>query len=468
MKKWLAIGLLSLWLVWHVATPIKFTGADLGRYIKNGELLFQGNWDILYKNFYTYTHPNYPFINHHWFFGVICFVIWHVFDFVGLSLAYVALILLTFWLFFKEAKHLSSFSVACVFGLLAFPLIACRSEIRPEGVSMFFCALFLWLANLYQLKRLKAIHLNIWLSLIQIIWVNTHIFFGLGPVLIATFWLQAKINLNKEEAHDLKGTIGLLLGACLINPSGVSGALAPFNALKGLGVSISEDQNVFFMLQRFHDLLYPYFLITLPILIFPWVVLVKKDGIKKHLSFLILIFLFSLAAIEKIRFITPYGYFFIPLSCYAWEQLMQKWSASLKEKVLCSFLLLGILASVLINFDSNKNPYFGLAPGVNNAAEFYKRSGLTGTIFNNYDIGGYLIFYLSPQHKFFINNEVDAFPTSFFTNIYIPMQINENVWKKLESKYRFNVIFFARHEQTDWWGHLFITRRLEDASWCPV
>ena len=35
----------------------------------------------------------------------------------------------------------------------------------------------------------------------------------------------------------------------------------------------------------------------------------------------------------------------------------------------------------------------------NDAAEFFKREKISGVIFNNADIGGYLIFHLSPQHK---------------------------------------------------------------------
>jgi len=38
----------------------------LGRHIKNGELVLNGDFGILKSNFYSYTEPDFPVINHHW------------------------------------------------------------------------------------------------------------------------------------------------------------------------------------------------------------------------------------------------------------------------------------------------------------------------------------------------------------------------------------------------------------------
>ena len=44
------IILILLWLGWQLAIPVDFLRSDLGRHIKNGELIAQGHWDVLYKN----------------------------------------------------------------------------------------------------------------------------------------------------------------------------------------------------------------------------------------------------------------------------------------------------------------------------------------------------------------------------------------------------------------------------------
>ena len=99
MKPWAIIVLILFWLGWHLALPIDLVRSDLGRHIKNGELIVHGTWDVLYKNYYSYTYPQYPFINHHWLFGVFCYAVWHYFGFTGLSLIYLGLELFTFYVF---------------------------------------------------------------------------------------------------------------------------------------------------------------------------------------------------------------------------------------------------------------------------------------------------------------------------------------------------------------------------------
>jgi len=108
----------------------------------------------------------------------------------------------------------------------------------------------------------------------------------------------------------------------------------------------------------------------------------------------------------------------------------------------------------------------GLLPKINAAADFYKTNKIQGPIFNNYDIGGYLIFHLYPE-KIFVDNRPEAYPTSFFQDVYIPMQENNDIWKEAENKYNFNVIFFYLNDITPW-AQKFLISRIDDPEWSPV
>ena len=56
--------------------PIDLPNADdMARHIKNGQLILQGHWDILFKNVYSFTLPDQAFVNHHWFSGVIFYLL---------------------------------------------------------------------------------------------------------------------------------------------------------------------------------------------------------------------------------------------------------------------------------------------------------------------------------------------------------------------------------------------------------
>ncbi len=466
--KRLVVAVLLLWLGWHLAVPINLTVADVGRHIKNGELILNGTRDVLYKNFYSYSWGDYPFINHHWLFGVFCFIFWCLADFSGLSLVYILIQLAAFGFFLHRASRFSSFWIACVFGLLSFPLLTYRLEIRPEGISMLLCGLFWWLLSAYRYGQLKSSHLKIWICLLQIVWVNTHVFFIMGPVLALLSWGQARIEGQKEQAEIFKKTLWLVLVSCLVNPSGLWGALVPLNIFKGFGYTLAENQSVFFMYKRFpQDTTYLYFLIALGIMIVPWIALLKREGVKKHVSMLILMIFLSAYAMKVVRLITPFGFFWIVFSSYGWGQWMQSWPAPLKNKLITLGLVAGLLVSATVRFNWHSRPYLGLMPGANGSAEFFKTAGLQGRVFNNYDIGGYLIFHFVPQQKFFVDNRQEAFPQKFFREVYIPMQQDNAVWQKTDAQYGFNVIFFDRHDLTPW-GQEFLIHRISDPLWAPV
>ncbi len=108
-----------------------------------------------------------------------------------------------------------------------------------------------------------------------------------------------------------------------------------------------------------------------------------------------------------------------------------------------------------------------MMPGVNGSAEFFKKNNMEGPIFNNYDIGGYLIYHLFPKERVFVDNRPEAYPSSFFKDIYVPMQEDEAVWKKMDQRYQFNAIYFYRHDMTPW-AQPFLIRRIQDPGWAPV
>src|SRR5437773_2111345 len=139
LRRGLPVALLFCLAVLHFAERTNFAIADLGRHLKNGEL-FATEGRILAVNGYSYTHPDYPAICHHWLSGYVFYRLWQVGDFFGLSLIYTGLLLATFAIFFIAALRLSSVSWALLGAVLLLPLTACRTAIRPEGLSMLFLA----------------------------------------------------------------------------------------------------------------------------------------------------------------------------------------------------------------------------------------------------------------------------------------------------------------------------------------
>lgn len=92
---------------------------------------------------------------------------------------------------------------------------------------------------------------------------------------------------------------------------------------------------------------------------------------------------------------------------------------------------------------------------------------MKGPIFNNFDIGSYLIFRLYPKEKVFIDGRPEAYPSSFFQTVYIPMQQHEKFFNDQDDTYHFNTIIFSHTDQTPW-AKEFLSRIVRNKNWQAV
>ena len=468
--------LLLAWYGFFLLHKVDLTTADLGRHIKNGEMVLKGDFGILGSNFYSYTEPNFPVVNHHWGSGVIFYLIWKIFGFKGLSFFYLLISLIIFYLFFRLAEKESNFNIPLIVSLLVIPLIAQRTEIRPEIFSYLFIALFIWILWHWQKGKLD----NKWLfvlPVLELIWVNTHIYFVFGFGLVGLFWLNRtlKIYFTKNKIMGMPFKIlGLTVLATLINPFTWKGLIYPFNIFRNYGYRIVENQSVWF-LERLGIINNPnlaLFKIVFIILVLSFVLVLIRN--RKSFSFIYfcLAVFFSALGWFAIRNFTIFGFFALLIISFNFNKVLKIKMKSLNAKLAFAFVSLAIL---LISFTiySQKLPLnkyifgLGIISGNNQSIEFFKDKNIQGPIFNNYDIGGYLIFHLYPQEKVFTDNRPEAYSISFFEDIYIPAQQNDSVWQEQMEKYDFNSIFFMHRDYTPW-GQKFLIERVKDLNWVPV
>jgi len=424
-------------------------------------MVLSGQCEVLYKNFYSFTYPHYSFINHHWLFGVISYIVYRMSTFTGLSVFYILLLILAFLLAFDSARRFSNFNFAIFLSVAGFLLLVSRAEIRPEGFSVFFVALDFYLLQRYLQRSISGRVLFIVIPVVQVLWVNTHIFFFMGPVLIGLFLWQARL---AQEGQQCCGLLGRLLVVTLlvnfINPSGLWGMLTPLNGFKKFGYDLAENQSVSFMIQRFPDnITYKYYLVVAMGLMAGMFLAWRREKLKA-MPMLVLSFFITIAAFKAVRLIMPFGFLFIPLAAYFWGPYIRKTVGHV-------FCVIAAVAGILWVAGMPVHPQIGLMPNVNASADFFKQSGLKGPLFSNYDIGGYLIYHLAGREKVFVDNRQEAFPSDFFRKVYIPMQEDPAVWRQAQDKYGFNAIYFYRHDITPW-GQSFLIERIQDPQWAPV
>src|SRR3989344_4265585 len=266
-------------------------GQDIGRHLKAGEIIWQTK-EVPQNNLFSFTEPDFAFVNHHWLSEVIFFGIFSFTDFTGLILVKTFFILLAFGLLFSIARKHAKFWPLVISFLLSISIFIQRTEVRPEVFSFAILSFFLWVLFKEKYKRpeagpekgrtlgLKKGSTLMWfLPLAQLFWVNLHIYFFIGPFLILAFLLdrlaaprfdlfedpRSNLNRSKSAIHPLENSratsrgsrVGrmadlliiflLTLAATLINPAGLHGALLPFNILKEYGYSIVENQTLSFL-----------------------------------------------------------------------------------------------------------------------------------------------------------------------------------------------------------------------------
>lgn len=471
--KWALLTFLLAFIGLFFAEKICLVTADLGRHIKNGEIFLKQGFPVS-TNFYSYTEPDFPVVNHHWGAGLIFFFLWRNFGFEGLSAFHVIIYLATFLFFFKMAERLSNFNYAFFFSILSIPLFTSRTEIRPEGFSLLFIGLYYYLLYLFREDKISFKGMFILLPL-QLLWVNLHLFFIMGPFLIGVFWLESLINGKYKgliRQYSILGIVTLL--ACFVNPTGLNGFLEPFMILREYGYMLAENQSVIFMQRRFPDNpLYYHFEAVFLLTIASYILIFLKRRKEFIPQFLMMLF-FIAVSWRMIRGIPIFGFFFIPIASANFFEILKDCPNKSKNRIQNPAIIIPLITILLFFYLAAlyQSPFkrlkgFGLSPRVNLSAEFFKQNNIEGPIFNNYDIGGYLIFHLFPDCKVFVDNRPEAYSAAFFKWIYEPMQEEEEKWVKIDKKYNFNCIYFYRRDITPH-AQPFLIRRIEDPEWAPV
>jgi hypothetical protein len=403
LSAWTILAGISLLLLaaiaWlHLAAPINLITADLGRHIRNGEF-FLTNFKALTTNFYSYTYPDFFAPCHHWGIGVLFYALWKVGGFIGLSWAHTALLFMTFGLALWSARGRSFFGAVLLVGVLALPLLGYRTEIRPESVSTFFLVLEFVLLDAFFRRRLRGCWLWV-LPFIHIVWVNIHILFFCGLLLMGCFWLALLIENPRDPRVKFLGVIFLgSLGASLVNPFVLGGVFEPTKIMQGYGYKLAENQNVFFMMQRFPGrVIYGYFLSAFAataLLLVAWVW--QERDYRRALPHLLAVLIFGGMGVFMVRMIAMAGFIFIPAAVTSLGIVTHgvRWGRRLILMLAAGLIFLAaivpyfylsplrpfqattpeLLRHSLFAVLTRPQSWGGLAPEVERSAAFFKKCG---------------------------------------------------------------------------------------------
>jgi phosphoserine phosphatase len=90
---------------------------------------------------------------------------------------------------------------------------------------------------------------------------------------------------------------------------------------------------------------------------------------------------------------------------------------------------------------------FGVPEKSKSAANFFITNKLRGPIYNDYNTGSYFAYRFYPKEKVFVDGRPEAFPETFFHDVYLPMETDATAFAKALKTYQFKTIIISDSEQ---------------------
>ena len=414
--------------------------------------------------------------------------------------------------------EVDGFFFASLISIPAILLLSERVEVRPEIFSCLFIILAYIILGRYDSRRDGR---RLWLlAPLFVLWANIHIYFSIGLALVgfkaAADFIAGFLGRRRgleifsrrsrwadawERSRRMFMVLGVSALACLMNPNTWRGLIYPFDIFTNYGYDIAENKSIFFLEHLTVDGNYFLFKLMAALLAASWALylinLKKGKDWKETIrlffverSFDLFASLFvAVLAFAYSRNISLFGLFsLIVISANMapvlvglkqrnesrlgiWKRFFVPPFPRAHSIILSVLLVLVVATGIYIISDSHgawrlmQRPLgWGTYGNNDGSGAFFIDRGLRGPIFNNYDIGSALIFWLYGREKVFVDNRPEAYPASFFNEIYRPMEADAAKWKEYAEKYGIRTVYISHADGTPW-AQQFISRILKDKDW---
>lgn len=465
VPEWCALTLLAaipFLLSWHTLTSIY---QDIGRHLTIGERIWKTG-SVPRTNLFSYTVPDFPFINHHWLGEVLLYLGERAVGLRGLIAVKAVLAASAFTLAFAAAWRRTILIPSLAVGLIAVLVMAERTDVRPEMLSFLFIGWFLLV--LYR----KPDSNIIWtLPFVQMIWVNTHIYFFMGPFIYVSWLVGLMVrdgrNVFTRRRPWLLGAA--IAGATLMNPWFLQGALYPLNVFDNYGYSIVENKT-FFFLRAFGYPGFTFGAMMLGLFVYVVSLVLNRSRLRENIMGILLMAGVTILGLMMIRNLPLFGLVMLPATLQNLSQAPVRWP--MRGTVVASVMLLLFGVSIargqwFARLGAGSRSFGLTVPaGHQQAVDYFKSAGFKGPIFNNFDIGSYLIWRL-PEEQVFIDGRPEAYPAAFIQETYIAAQEQAAVWERVVEQYGLNAVIWNVHDITPW-SRAFLARLSTTPGWYRV
>ncbi len=446
-------------------------GLDYFFHIKTGEYIVTHK-DVPDKDIYSFTMQDKKWTNHEWLYQVIIYSLFEKWGIDGLFYLRLFIFSLAFFLLLLIALQIDWFvSFFLIFFGLKISFL--RFILRPDNFSFLFFIIFL---IPFILKKRKLLLL---LPFVQLLWVNIHGFFFLGPLVLLIYLLTGRIGearIDDAFYDTVKKVFLLSILACFLNPAPATTLIFPFRIL---GDILLGTQKVFY--QSINELKNPLKVLSLNSMYFRYVIVtglslfcLKKTNIfYTCLWFFMLIF--SLNSIRNFYFCVPISIALVVnrypfIKEFFLNKLIRERGFRLLKVALVVFIISicikigqglmvpsGQLGISYLDLESDspiqiKDRFLSydhrLYP--EKMRDFMKEQKLPDSMYNNFNLGAYLIFNFFPERKVFIDGRCEFYGPRFFKFYENIKEGDEFAFKEAIEKYKLEgfIISYLREKPT--------------------
>lgn len=438
---WYNILPIVLFPILFLLTIFKMIETDIWFHMKAGQMIMETG-RFVYKDIFSYSATGHVWLYHEWLFGVLAYNVYDLFGVSGLIIGKAVILAIAFTIIYKDMR-LREINPFLASFILTMAVLAARIRFteRPHIFQFLFVAAFIFILDLYRLKGKNRLYL---LPVLQLLWVNIHGSFILGPIIIGIYLISEAISGERRRVKIL--AIGLILTSAttILNPYGLK--LIHFSIGFGEGAflgAISEWRPT--TIGDFHGAFGFLFAVGTVSFLLKMILSHEKQG--GEIANLLLFIFFAYLSIKAIRFTALFSLAIAPVIAGNLQSFNIKMGPIRRavSVVLISTLILGYLAVSEIK----KYPsllVFGLGEeSPRKVADFLEKNKIEGNMYNTYPLGSYLLWRLSPGEKVFLDGRVeiyDEFQKTFLLNPSIGR------WRELMGRYDINyaVISWSKNE----------------------
>jgi tetratricopeptide (TPR) repeat protein len=431
---------------------------DLGFHLNAGKWII-GNFSFPQKDTFTYTATLNDYIDLHWLFQVLIFILYKAFSYYGLSI-FVGLlsVLLAFFILKRNLLFSLPLSLTCILIFTGFLIIEPRIVLRPEIFTFIFIAFMLLILDKYFYSGKRNLF---WLPLIMLLWCNMHSLFILGFALTGSYFLSIWFRNKRIDRYFTLWMIFSVL-VCFINPYFIKGFSFPLELFSRFDSNNVYNQHIkefvsFVKLDKFNakDILF----ICFAVMTFAGVLLTLRK--RKIHEFLLLIVFFYLAIIS-IRNIPLFIIVALPIAGVSLRELknkvesvpFEKTIAWIKHTVFILMIAMPIFISARLITNSyyfSNESYYKTGVGIDvyqqpdNAADFIVSKKLNGKILNSIGFGGWLEW--RTAQPVFIDGRLEVMKEGLYNEV---VESWSNGLEKLIKKYKPNLIVYNYLKYYTW------------------